>query len=177
VRDLAWAYYQAGKKQQAVDVLYAVITDESTDYRWKAYLADDMNAIIASSKGINTSRIQKEFLVVKPVALKLMVSGNAGNIQSMTVKAPDNSNAKPEPDSYTGYYYGYPNIFQFKDPMAGKYKVSVQYSDWSGSNLPELAKLMVIRNFGTAEQTIQIQNYILNNQHGSIEIAEVNWSK
>ncbi|MBP5753644.1 MAG: hypothetical protein J6W60_12445, partial [Treponema sp.] len=63
-RDLALAYYHAGYAQKAVDTLYDLAT-KKWDNRFdeiQQIALNDMNAIIAAEKYINTSRIDRRLL-------------------------------------------------------------------------------------------------------------------
>jgi len=58
--------------------------------------------------------------------------------------------------------------------LKSAFKIRLHYSDYysyRGSN-PAMIRIMIFRNFGKQNQTIQIENIIMDNQNGEVEIAD-----
>ncbi len=175
IRDLAWAYYQVGRKQEAVDLIYTYITTKSSDHMANAALLDDMNAMIAASKEISTDKIPKSFLVAKPVDLRLVLSSSVNSVHYMEVEEPERRQKGVAPANTKAYYQYYSVIYQVKHAVKGKYSVSVRHNDWEGNTLPLLVKMIVLKNFGKPNQAIGVETYVMNNQSGLVEIAGMSW--
>lgn len=167
VRDLAWCYYQAGYKQKAVDLLYGTMRSLSIDYTQKALLLDDMNAMIAVNKDISTVHITKELLVSNTADLRLVLSSNTGSFHSMEVQTAT--------EATRAITMGNSNIYQVGTAARGKHRVTVRHTDATGATVPMMIKMMVFKNFGKPNQSIEVQNVIMNNQTGIVEIADVKW--
>jgi len=188
-RDLAWAHYQAGHYQQAVDVLYAAISmntaQENINMYAKAMMLGDMNAIIAlHGSEIATGAIPSSIIKSLPVDIRLEIDCNKGNLSGISINEPDGQNCnytnpvtKNGGTTLQGYYWGYntPFEYQIKSAPAGKYKIKVNYYDYysfSGS-IPTFIRIRKIVNFGKQDQAIEVENVIMDNQYGEIEIAEI----
>ena len=183
-RDLSWAYYQNGQVQKAVDILYSAIrlNLESSEYYsrgMKAQLLRDMNAMIAvSSEQLDLAKIPVQ--LIKPVSsdLRIIISGNHLNFSSEINEPGKNEKKKSSYGHYDRYYYYHPqNEYLFVDATRGKYKIDVQYHSAYDNDLPEIVRVVTFRNFGKNNQSIEIENVIMNNQRGTIEIGEIEWNE
>ncbi|MBQ2529998.1 MAG: hypothetical protein II547_07070, partial [Treponema sp.] len=77
-RDLALAYYHAGYAQKAVDTLYDLATKKwnSRFDEIQQIALNDMNAIIAAERYIDTSRIDRRLLQNFPVDIRVVLTWN-----------------------------------------------------------------------------------------------------
>jgi TonB-dependent SusC/RagA subfamily outer membrane receptor len=194
-RDLALSYYQKGDYQQAVNIFYEAITanpgyNPVDNETFKSMMLQEMNAIIAIHKdSLDLSRINKQLIRAIPVDLRITLECNAGNLGNTSVKEPSRLIISPGPDpaeslgrminqQQSQYNLSGIKEYQVKTAVKGKYKIEVTYHDyWYSDNrsVPTLVKITTFRNFGRPGQTIEIENVIMDNQYGTIEIAEVLW--
>jgi TonB-dependent SusC/RagA subfamily outer membrane receptor len=182
--DLAWSYYQQGKYQQAIKILYSAIKlntggPERNNLAFKAMLLNDMNTII----GLHRDKLDTNFIpasVIQPLAsdIRLVISSNKNYLGYITVKDPDGKidnrrdafYSRPGAISNTTYEY------QQRDAKTGKYKIAVSYYDYRSSwKIPSVIRIRRFMNFGQPGQHIAIENIIMDNQRGEIEIAELRW--
>ena len=199
-RNLALTYYQKGDYQKAVDVFYKGITkaDDNNGYfnrTTKAMMLQEMNAIITVHKEkLDLSKINKQ--LIRPLAIDLRITLDCNSRDLYTnflIAEPDGktcSYAKPESATggritkndyyYRSYYYSDdPEEYQVKQAQSGKYKIKLNYSDNGGYyydvKVPTVIKITTFKNLGKPNQTIEIENVIMDNQHGEVEIGEVKW--
>ena len=188
-RDLAWADYRMGRVQEAVNLLYTGITSnfETSEYYFrdeKLMMLSEMNAMIAIHKDkLQLDHIPVELLKPMTSDLRIVVDGNC-NFWGMKIqesgddagKKAGGSKVPSNKYSYNPYQWtDYLNEYQVKQAKAGKYKVSVNYYQWGASGLPQVIRIVAFKNFGKDNQRIEVQNVIMNNQSGEIEIGEVEW--
>lgn len=200
-RDLAWAYYQNKNYQQAIDILYEAIkknfeTQEPQYQSFKAILLSEMNAIISVHKQeLNISVIPPVLIKPMPVDLRIFMDGNVSGYYNVTIHEPGGtvcSREKPvsKKNGYLNkgignyyYYYNGPQEYQIKNAAEGKYRISVDHYDYSyysgyyPGRIPSFVRISTFKNFGKKNQTISIQNVIMDNQSGTVEIGEVKWEK
>ena len=193
-RNLAWAYYQQGLYQKAVDLLYETIMRswEQQEYavkEAKATLLNEMNAIIAMQKDrLDVRKIDTALIKPLPVDLRIMVDGNkAYSYNSVSIVEPggaivrgyyyDGKSIGKGRLLHGGYYAYYPAEYEIKTAKKGKYTVRVQYYYYyeQRKDIPAFIRVMMFRNFGKEGQSIQIENVIMDNQNGVIDIAEVKY--
>ena len=78
-----------------------------------------------------------------------------------------------------GYYWYNSNPFEYqiKNAPQGKYKVKINFYDYYSypGRIPSIIRVRTFKNFGKADQTISIENVVMDNQYGDIEIAEIKW--
>lgn len=190
-RDLAWAYYQNGDCQVAIDILFAGIkknfeTEEQYFQSTKAIMLSEMNAIIELHKAkLNISAIPSSLIRSMPVDIRIVVDGNETGFSELTIYEPGGaecSSRKPisKNDGYLNkgynnfyYYYNGPQEYQMKSALKGRYRIRVNYYDYSNS--PSFIRITTFKNFGKDDQSISIQHAMMDNQYGTIEIGEVNW--
>jgi hypothetical protein len=146
-----------------------------------------MNAIIAMHKSkLDISAIPAELVKALPVDLRITLDCNVGNLGNVSVREPggitcsySNLVTKNGGTIQNGYYwyYGKPVEYQVKKAPAGKYRISVTYYDrYSNSyRIPSIIRIMKFKNFGKENQSIEIENVMMDNQNGEVEIGEVKW--
>lgn len=92
-RSLAWALYQSGRIQEAVESFYNAIKMNFVNYEdyngyYKASMLNDMNAIIAIHKdSLNLSTIPANLIQSMPVDMRICVDGNV-NYYNLEIKEP-----------------------------------------------------------------------------------------
>lgn len=193
-RDLAMAYYQNGEYQQAVDTYYEAIKMDMAyqeDYyrQIKSVMLNEMNAIISLHRDrLNVQYIPVEMIRPLPVDLRVVLDCNRGDIVAASIKEPGGeecNNGHPITKSgawltRSANYYtsaAMPLEYQVKNAKTGKYKISVEYYDYysNSTGIPVFIRMVSFLNFGTAAEKIKIENQILDNQNGTIEIGEIKW--
>jgi TonB-dependent SusC/RagA subfamily outer membrane receptor len=189
-RDLALAFYQNGNYQQAVTTLYNAIKDNVYDNEYwkittKVTMLNEMNAIIALHKdSLNVDFIPTSLIRPLPVDLRIVVESNGSSLGNVSIKEPGGevcSYTKPVTkkgfmdNNY--YWYSTPAEYQTKNAKEGKYKVSVNYYGYNSwqYGIPDFIRIIAFRNFGKQGQQIKIDNVIMDNQYGEVEIGEVKW--
>lgn len=193
-RDLAWAYFQSGKYQQAVDVLYSGIVkdfgaDEKRYLRVKGIMLNEMNAMIAIHRTqLDLSEINPSLLKSLPCDLRISAEDNFDSNINMEVQEPDNAicSYQQSPTKKGGYilnpndwyYYNVGvNEYQLRHAVNGKYKLRANYysGGYWANNVPSVMRVCVFRNFGQPNQSIEVENIMMDNQYGEVEIKEVKW--
>lgn len=184
-RDLAWAYYQAGNYQSAVNILFTAIRLDTWNNPYygldKGSLLNELNAIIHIHRdSLDLKEIPVSMIRPMPVDLRIILSGNT-YFYNMTVKEPQGHKCnyeKPLSKSggyLKGNYHYYTTEYNIRKALPGKYKISVSFQDPHGSTTPQMIRLVVFKNYGSKSQTIEVQNLMMNNQSGQVEIGEVEW--
>jgi tetratricopeptide (TPR) repeat protein len=193
-RDLALAYYQAGNYQEAVTTFYQGITRGYENYEYykrgvKGMMLLEMNAIIAVHlDDLDLSMINKQ--LIKPLTAELRVTLDC-NMRSLygtvSVVEPDEktssystpytgSNGYMSRNDYYNYYTDGSEEYQVKKAKEGKYKLRVSYSNYGNAlKIPTIIRIMTFKNFGKPGQSLEVENVIMDNQYGDVEIAEVKW--
>jgi TonB-dependent SusC/RagA subfamily outer membrane receptor len=181
-RDLAWSFYQQGKVQDAVEALFSALKVNSEHNYYnvhyqKPQLLSEMNAIIAIHKdSLDISAIPSGLVQPMPSDLRIVLHDDLGYVHGMEVRQP---NGKVLPGGTYDNNIRY-QFYNFKDhsirhAQKGKYRISVSYRDYSESKLPQMIRLVVFRNFGKQGQKIEVQNVMMNNQEGQVEVGVVEW--
>jgi hypothetical protein len=154
-------------------------TYEDYNGYYKASMLNDMNAIIAIHKdSLNLPAIPSNLIQPMPVDLRICLDGNVGyyNIQ---IKEPGGKICSSDkPASKNGGYIGnywFANEYNIKQAVKGKYRVSINYYDYYRNNEPQIVRIICFKNFGKKDQSISVQNVLVNNQNGLVEIGEVEW--
>ncbi|HEX7845765.1 MAG TPA: TonB-dependent receptor plug domain-containing protein, partial [Chitinophagaceae bacterium] len=191
-RDLAWAYYQDGRYQEAMETMYAAIKRDTRQQEWmnlsvKTVLLAEMNTIISLHKNeLDIKAIPAS--LIKPITadLRIVLDCNKGNLGYITVKEPGGEicsnqsvtkNGGMLMNSYMYGYYNHPSEYQLKTAISGKYRIGVNYYSYYSypGKIPTYIRVMTFKNFGKPGQSISIENVVMDNQYGEIEIAEVKW--
>jgi TonB-dependent SusC/RagA subfamily outer membrane receptor len=191
-RNLGWAFYQSGRMQQAVETFYNAIKmnlDIYEDYNgyYKASMLSDMNAIITMHKdSLDLFAIPSTLIKPMPVDMRIVLDGNVGYLNNIQIKEPGGKEClwdTPVANS-EGYiskawnYWGCTNEYNIIKAARGKYSVSINYYDhyyYSQETEPRMLRIICFKNFGKANQSMSVQNVIMNNQSGTVEIGEVQW--
>ena len=192
-RDMAWVFSQQGKYQQAVDSLYNGIclnTEqmEHLNTNIKATLLSDLNAIITlRGDKLDLSRIPRSFIVPETADLRIDIESNNGNPGYISIREPGGtissqhqSGSKNGSISYQAFenYSDRPFVYQLKNAKPGRYRISTKYYyGYPGKKIPSVIRVRVIRNLGGQDQVIELENLMMDNQFGEIEIAELKWPK
>jgi TonB-dependent SusC/RagA subfamily outer membrane receptor len=193
-RNLAWAYYQKGAYQKAVDLLYQAISSnwehqEAQLGSTKSLLLTELNAIIALHKNeVDISRIDAALLRPLPVDLRIVMDCNKplyyNQFQMVEPGGKVASHAYYDHSAAKGvfqnkdYYHGmHPAEYEIKTAVNGKYTVRLQHWDAYPSNrlIPTMIRIVSFKNFGKKGQAISIENVIVDNQNGVVDIAEVRY--
>ncbi len=189
-RNLAWTHYRLGNYQQAVDILFGSIKrntgqQENMNLPEKAIIMNEMNAIISMHKTkLDISAIPIELIKPLPVDMRITLDCNAGNLNNVSIREPGGITCSySSPVTKNGgtiqngqyWYYANPFEYQIKKAPEGKYRINVNYYDYysSGNKIPAVIRIMVFKNFGKENQSIEVENVMMDNQHGEIEIGEV----
>jgi TonB-dependent SusC/RagA subfamily outer membrane receptor len=196
-RDLALAFYQQGNYQEAVSTLYKGILgnyDQAEFYRrgTKAMMLQEMNAIIAIHRDkLDLTGIHKQLVKPLTVDMRIVLDCNSGQrYNSMSVVEPGGeicnainkqANGRITREQLYQYYSHYVELheYQVKQAKPGRYRIKLSYSDQgryhNAMRIPTMVRITTFKNFGKADQRLEIENVIMDNQNGNIEIAEVKW--
>lgn len=189
-RDLALAYERNGNHQQAIDILYRVITKNFYQYEQryagiKSLLLNEMNAIIErDGKSLDLSSITDAVIKPLPVDMRIVVDWNKDETDlDLHIIEPNgeecfyrNKLSKNGGRLSEDFTQGYgPEEYEIKNVQKGKYSIQVNYfgDRYQKQQVPSFIKLTIYKNFGKPNQTVQIETFLMNKQSGKIEIAEV----
>ncbi|MBP5444425.1 MAG: DUF2135 domain-containing protein, partial [Treponema sp.] len=185
-RDLALAYYHAGYAQKAVDTLYDLAT-KKWDNRFdeiQQIALNDMNAIIATEKYIDTSRIDRRLLQNFPVDIRVVLTWNTDDCDiDLWVTDPDGekcfygnkltqNGGRISRDFTQGYG---PEEFCIKQAVKGKYKIEANYYGTHSQKIlqPVVVQAEVYTNFGTPYQKKEVLTLQLDTIKGSFTVGEI----
>ena len=196
MKDLALAYFQSGKYQQAVDEYYSIITWQS-DYNYnygysniKQMALSEMNAVIALHfANLDLSAINLRLIKILPVDLRITTEGNYASYYYNQVQVEE---PKGEICSYTNpdtkwgghftqdqsdYYYNEKKEYSVKNAVNGKYKVVVNAYDYGyyKDKIPQFIRVIAFKNFQRPNQSMEVKNFILDNQYGQVEVDNIKW--
>lgn len=192
--DLAWAHYQSGNYQRAIDILFGAIKMstaelEQSNLYLKSMMMNDMNAIISLHKNnLDISGIPAVLIRPMPVDMRIVIDCNKSNMSNISVKEPGNYICNySNPVTKNGgtiqqEYYWYsskPFEYQVKKAPEGRYRISVNFYDYYSYNgkIPSVIRIRKFKNFGKENQSIEVENVMMDNQHGEIEIGEIKWNE
>ncbi len=185
-RDLGLAYYDNGQYQEAVDILYNILTKE-WDSRFPGFesiVIGELGAIINQvGDKIDLSKIDKRLIKNLPVDLRVVINWDADNTDmDLWVTGPDGekcfySNRNPKFGGYLSQDYtrGYgPEEFLMKNAEKGDYKIQVNYY---GSGRQDTKKLVTINvqvfsNYGTPSQKKNEYIFSLNDNRQLIDVEK-----
>lgn len=192
-RDLAWAYYQQGNYQRAVAILYDAVkinteNKETENLAIKATMLYEMNEIIRAHKSLLELYLIPAALIKEiPSDLRIVVCKNDGSNAQLSVVEPGGKViSKSEDSTKSGaviygnnyWYYGNsgPVIYQAKQAKAGKYKIRLSYYGYyNNAGFPSFVRIKTFKHFGDKSESIEIENVIIDNQYGDIEIGTVDF--
>ena len=187
-RDLGLVYDRNGQHQKAIDILYRGMRhDFEANENWQAtakeILLNDMSGIIALHRNeLDSTMIPVGLVKPLPVDLRIVIEGNGGNLYGATIIEPGNHAVTEwrQPTKLGGYftqnyYQNKVKEYQLKDAVKGTYRIRVNYYDYysSVSKQPGVIRVTVYKNFGKPNQSVTVENVMMDNQNGIVEIAEV----
>ena len=185
-RDLALALSETGNYNEAVELLYKLITG-SWDERFgdvKAIAINEMNAIINGHKEINTSAIDNRFVFPMPVDVRIVIGWNTDNSDiDLWVTDPRNEKCfyshneteiggKISKDVTAGYG---PEEFCLRKAWKGKYKVEVNLYGDSRQTLggPIAIKAELFTDFGKPTQKREVINFRVTTNKEVIQLGSL----
>jgi TonB-dependent SusC/RagA subfamily outer membrane receptor len=185
-RNLAWAYYQQGLHDSAVQVLYRGILKEdyagnANNMKIKDMMLADMNMIITLHPGeVNTRFIPAEIL--KPVAADIRILFDANYTSLYDLRASEGkkqqlSNYAPTTEGrrlQASWYLTSTAEYQVKEAGRDRVRFTLNHYSyyWYDTQVPPLVKIITIKNFGKSGQQIRTEIVSLKNQSGEVEIAD-----
>ncbi len=171
-RNLAWSYYQNTQYQEAVNTLFTGIKKDIKDDGLKVVLLTEMNAIIGAHKHlIDVSAIPAAIIFNMPVDFRLVLSSNTGKGINAFIKEPVKNADKAGQFIHQNYWFPYAE-YQQKQTMPGKYRFGLKYYDYTNPLAPNYVRKMTFTNFGKPGQLLKIENVVMDNQWGEVEIAD-----
>lgn len=191
-RDLALVYFQNKQYQQAVDEYYSIISKEQDYYYYnqiKEIALDEMNAVIALHKNeLDLSAINPNCIRQLPVDLRITTESNQGRLYNTRIEEPNGDVCsintpltKNKGRIINAYDYYYPmsiNEYAIKNARTGRYRLKIDSYDYESDGagvIPHYVRVITFRNFQQPGQKLEIQNIIMDNQYGAIEIGSVDW--
>ncbi len=194
-RDLALVYYQQKDYQRSIEIYYQGLTRnfeerEAGGRIMKAAMLQEMSAIISIHKSsVNLSEINMQIVKPLPVDLRITLDCNVGDLYgNMSVMEPGGAvcsyydcvtknGGRISTDDILRNINISSEEYQVKKAKEGKYRIRLNYVDsWYGSSsYPAMIKIVVFKNLGKANQSVTVENAIMNNQFGLVEIGEVKW--
>jgi len=189
-RDLALAYERNGNHQQAVDLLYRVITKNFYQYEAryrgiKSLLLNEMNAIINQHQAsICLSKINSAVIKPLPVDIRIVADWNKDETDiDLHIVEPGgatcyygNRNSKDSGRLSEDFTQGYgPEEYEVRKAKKGKYYIRINYygDRYQKVKAPAFVKLTIYKNFGRPNQTVYTESFNMENQNGLIEIGDV----
>lgn len=188
IRSLALALQHKGNYKEAADLLYEAITtdwgqNESQYLPFKALMLNDLNALIATQRNsLDLSAMDQSLLRPLPADLRIVVEGNSDILGRICVTEPGGGdicniyNGTPVKTGYFSTALRGIGEYQAKTAKKGSYKIRVDYYDhYRQLKVPAVVRITTYRNFGKPDQQVHVQHVTLDNQNGTVEIAEVKW--
>lgn len=185
-RSLAWAYFNAGRPQEAVDIIFNALGTsldnmENEMMPVKLAMLSDMNAMIAMAKDrIDISAIPEQMIVPDSADYRVVVEFNFGDFRNIAIKEPSALGAVKTSmginvphNNYWGSY-----LFEYKQPEVkhGKYSMSIPfYAVGTGYYAPYVFRKTVYKNYGKANQTTDSELIVMDNQYGNVEMTDWVW--
>jgi TonB-dependent SusC/RagA subfamily outer membrane receptor len=189
-RNLAWTYYRQGLYQQAVNTLFAAIQLDMAEKEYacmnlKTMMLKELNAIVNMHKSqLDTSFLPAGLMQPVKADLRIVVDCNQSYFGDISVSEPGNDTAKKfELATKNGgmitsgnyYYNDSPVEYQVNNPPEGRFAVRTNYYGNYYAGVPCYVRIISFKNFGSNNQEILIENAVLDNQSGEIEISELHW--
>jgi TonB-dependent SusC/RagA subfamily outer membrane receptor len=189
-RDLALAYEKNGNHQEAVDLLYTILTKNWAQYEGRynglrGIMLNELNAIIDQNRAaIDIGKIDTAILTVLPVDLRIVIDWNKdetdidlhviepGGEECYYSHRETKRGGRISEDFTQGYG---PEEYEIKKAGNGTYHVQVKYygDRYQKQQVPSFIKVTIYKNYGRKNQTMSVQNLIMDGQTGMIEIADV----
>jgi len=189
-RNLAWAFYRQGCYQQAVNILYDALQinlgyQENANLNLKTIILRELNAIVQMNKAnVDISFIPPGLMQPVKADLRLVLDCNTGYAGNIKINEPGGHSATQSRaltkngGMITGdnnYYTYTPVEYKINNARKGKYKINTYYYGSYYSGIPSYIRIVAFKNFGKKDQSISVENVVMNNQSGEIEIGEVSW--
>jgi len=185
-RDLALALSENGNYNEAVELLYKLITG-SWDERFgdvKAIAINEMNAMISGHKEINASAIDGRFVFPMPVDVRIVIGWNTDNSDiDLWVTDPHNEKCfyshnqteiggKISKDVTAGYG---PEEFCLRKARKGNYKVEVNLYGDSRQTLggPIAIKAELFTDFGKPNQKREVINFRVTTNKEVVQLGSL----
>jgi hypothetical protein len=148
----------------------------------KGVLLNELNALIALHRDtLDLSSIPKELIRPLPVDLRIVIEGSNASVYGATIIEPDGTECR-EWEGVSGnkgfFTNGHTGIHEYQSKQAkkGRYKIRVNYYDYThsqSSRQPGVIRLVIYKNYGKPNQSVQVENMVMDNQYGTVEIGEV----
>ena len=194
-RDLALAYFQKGSYQQAVDIYYQIISSPGNENYYsggiRVIAMNEMNAVIALHKDcLDLGSMNLNLVKTLPIDLRMTVESNYGYVDNLSIKdAAGNecsySNVHPKAGgNLTSVYWDKNfnvNEYSVKNAIHGLYRIKINVYNYNYYNyyykafVPHVLRIVVFKNFQKEGQTMKVEHIVMDNQYGSVEVAEVKW--
>lgn len=191
-RSQALAYYQKRDFSSAVKRYYEGITlncgdNEPFNKEYKAMMLQEMNSIIYAKKdSVDISGIHPQ--LIRPLEYDLRITIDCNNRSlgnNMSVKEPEGKTCtyfdqqKADGKLSGRYYYsGFNNSsceeYQLLKAKPGRYRVNVSFYGYNTSASPLIIRVVVFRKTDKGP-VLSVENAMMDNQYGNVEIAEVKW--
>ncbi|MGC4102569.1 VIT domain-containing protein [Ferruginibacter sp.] len=189
-RDLALAYNETGKYQQAIDLLYKLITGK-WDTRFtgiRSIAINEMNAIISAHPNeVNIAAIDKKFILSMPVDVRIVIgwSSNDSDIDLWVTdpakekcffeNTTTSTGGKISQDITQGYG---PEEFSLKKAKKGDYTIEVNLYGDSRQTIggPITIKAELFTNFGRPNQNRSVINCRVTSNKEVIRIGALHFA-
>jgi len=193
-RDYALALSDAGKKQEAINFLYSVLTLSFTgninqrSSGIEEVIVTELNNMIALNKNLNISGIDKKLIYAMPVDIRVVINWNMNNTDiDLHVKDPNGEKCsynnkrtalggRISNDITQGYG---PEQFMLKKAVKGKYEVFVNYFGDSQVKAegPSTVMLEIFTDYSDGMQQRQVVCLQLSKENkqeksGLVKVAE-----
>jgi uncharacterized protein YfaP (DUF2135 family) len=148
-------------------------------------MLNELNAIIDQNRAtIDIGKIDTAILTVLPVDLRIVIDWNKDETDiDLHVIEPggeecyySNHETKRGGRISEDFTQGYgPEEYEIKKAGNGTYHVQVKYygDRYQKQQVPSFIKVTIYKNYGRKNQTMSVQNLIMDGQTGMIEIADV----
>jgi hypothetical protein len=152
-------------------------------------MLQEMNAIISLHKDVlDISAINKQ--LIRPITVDLRIvwdCNTQGMYNAVSVVEPDGKRCYEWGAQTTkgkmsrfAYYEDHAREYQVKEAKEGIYKLRINYNDYYYKNnnalkIPTMIRITTFKNLGKPGQSLSVENVIMDNQNGDIEIGEVKW--
>lgn len=191
-RNLALVFYQKGDFTAAVKKYYEGITRYCGDNElyfkeFKAMMLQEMNAIITAQKdSVDLTGINPQ--LIRPIVYDLRITIDCNNRSlgnNLSVTEPGGKTCtyyglQKADGKLSGkyYYYGYYNSgceeYQLKDAKQGKYRIQVNFYGYYTVEAPSVIRIVAFKKTDKG-LVVSVENAMMDNQYGNVEIAEVRW--
>ena len=189
-RDLALACNEAGQYDESVKLLYKVVTGEWNErfHGLKSVALNKMNAINSAHPGVNTSGIDKRYIVAMPVDVRIVINWSSDNSDvDLWVTEPSGEKCmysnnltarggKLSGDITQGYG---PEEYMIRKATNGNYIIEANLFGDSRQTLggPITVKAEMFTNFGRSNQKRQVINFRVTTNKEVVKIGKLHFGK